>query len=174
MLLLFVPPLVETNNDFMNTLLPAVIETAIKPKPTKTELLTALARLHIEKVQKENVERKAVREETSAKLERMLVAVVRKKGAVMLPSCNWYFYRGGKPTASVSFSLRNEDITPELVALIKKHSESSDLCVPCIANAKKQVREAMGEMVNTSARVDALLSDKDSRKALETALEAMS
>lgn len=158
----------------MTTLLPAVVESAIKPKPTKDEILTAMARLHIEKIEKENVERKEIREAVTAKLDRMLIAIVRKKGATMQPSTHWNYYRGGKPYASVSFSFRDEDITPEIADLIKKEGDHQDICVPDINRAKKQVREAMGEMVSKNDRVDALLADAGSRAALESALEAMS
>ncbi len=155
------------------TLAPAVIETAIKPKPTKDEILTAMAQLHIEKLKKKNEERKIKHEAVTQKIEKILIKASKKAGALSEPSVNWSDYGEG-PRAYVNYTFRGDAISDEVKALMKIEKATHSICIPCLYEAKKQVRAAMGELVSKNDRVNALLTDKASRAALEKALETMS
>lgn len=155
------------------SLVPAVIETAIKPKPTKDEILTALATLYIEQIKKENEERSIKHEAVKKKIERLLVALARKSQSLMEPDVTWYDYES-VPKAYVNFTFREDVLSPEIKGLMETYKNTARLCVPCMTEARKQVRAAMGELVSKGDRVAALLNDPKSREALEKALDVMS
>jgi hypothetical protein len=154
------------------TMVPAVVEMAVKPKPTKDEILTAMAHLHIEKLNKQNEENKIKHQATEEKIENLLVKLARKVGTLSEPDVHWNDYGSG-PSARVSFSFKADAITGELKALMKVHKATHQVCIPSLHDAKRQVRQAMGDLVTKNDRVNALLADKGSRAALEKALEKL-
>jgi hypothetical protein len=155
------------------TMVPAVVEMAVKPKPTKDEILTAMAHLHIEKLKKENEERKVRHEAAEQKIEKLLVKLAKKAGALSEPSTSWSWYKGQAPYASVHFRFKEDELTDELKSLMKIAQDSQSFCIPSLYDAKRQVRQAMGDLVTKNDRVNALLADKGSRAALEKALEKL-
>lgn len=157
----------------MTTLLPAVVETAVKPKPTKREIIDALATLHIENIKKENLERTAKRDALDEEIEAALKTLVETKVfAKFKVSHHTHMYSGGKPTAGLSVSFETNELTSELRAKIKERQSLESFCVPSIEYARKTITKQMSGYAPHDERVAALLGDAESRKALEKMLKA--
>lgn len=149
-----------------NTLLPAVIESAVKPKPTKREILDALATLHIEGLKKENVERTERRKQLDDEIEAYLLKLFRKSGAGKFKVDSNYHTWNDKYSASLHFSFVHDDIPPALRKLMKERENSENHSIPMLAYARKQIAAKMSGIEPHDKRVSQLLTDAESRKAL--------
>lgn len=158
------------------TLVPAVLESAIKPKPTKREVIEAMARIQIEKLQAEN---KAATEEMK-KLEqeiRDLSLGIVKKSSSIRASLDLYVYSEKPEEASVHLrvSIGKADRTPALNAKLVRYNEAKKrvVTIPSLKEAMQQIRQTMEDLTPGQSRVDAMLKAPDSRKALEAMLEEL-
>lgn len=155
----------------MNTLLPAVIETAVKPKPTKSELVEAMARLHIQKCKDENLANEKKRKEIRVRIEKAGPSLARKwlsrKEAVSVSYGMWS--RGS--AINVSISIPKESIPSEIVALIREENDLPGIIrIPSLHESKAKVRQIMSGVSDTATRVKALLDSPECVRAMESLL----
>jgi len=155
-------------------MLPAVVENAIKPKPTKREIIEAMARLHIEKLRKENDENKARRDEMDEQIEKMLKAHIRRRGMTCFETSAYFHHYGEDIRGSVTINFKAEDLSEPIIAKMKERKAIPEhFCVPTIEKARREIAARMNGIAPTNERVDALLASPDSRKALESALQSL-
>lgn len=145
------------------------IATAVKPKPTKKEVIDALVQLKIQELIANN----KVVEDRQAKLKKKLdVAarrfVTRNQSKTRCEVSVWEY--GTCNRIEVEFKIN--DATPEIkkmadefVALKKERVYIDEKRV------KRQIMEGMNLIQNSSDRVATLLSEPASRKALEAILK---
>lgn len=155
------------------SMLPAVIESAVKPKPTKREVLDALATLHIEGLKKENIARVKRRAELDAEIENYLVKLFRKSGTSKFKTDHNFNTWDKKYRATLSFEFVHDDIPPSLRKLMDEREQSENICIPYLADARKRIANKMAGIEPHDKRVAALLSDEESKAALEAMLAAI-
>ncbi len=154
-------------------LLPAVIQSAVKPKPTKKEIVDALAQIHIEQIKAENVKRKAERERLDEEIEAGLKSLLHRKGANKFKITTSHNHWGKGVNAYLNFQFDESDLTEDLKLKIKQHDDAGQLCVPYPSDARNKIRKQMAGYAPHDTRVAALLADVDSKKALEDILAAL-
>jgi len=160
----------------MSTLALAPIKTNMQPKPTKTEIVTALATLHIEKCKKENEETIQKKEALGVKIHTLMIAWVKKDGLKTLVSSanKGYRYRNDAEITQVQLEIdfpMNPD--NELTKLLHQYHNCRMLCVPDLKEACKYIRDCMDKRADTGVRVKQLLDNTESRKALDATLKAI-
>lgn len=148
---------------------PLAVIASVKPKPTKGELLTAMARMK----RAEMLEEQRAHEESRAALrkevERDIIALAESD-----PECytkEAQFSHWGKDDlreVKVTLNLNLNAIPAPLRAKLRKLAGMEYLHVPDEAEIKRQLRIAMSD---ADRRVDAILADPDARVALKTALK---
>lgn len=155
------------------SLVPAVVEAAVKPKPTKREIIDALAILHIEGLKKENVERKARRQKLDEEIEQYLKKLLHKRGQSQFKSDHRFHIWNNKATATVSFDFTHDDLPPLLRALMEEREKCEDHGIPHPIYARKLIAKRMSGMQPHDVRVATMLEDEGSRKALEEILKSL-
>jgi hypothetical protein len=154
-------------------LLPAVVEAAVKPKPTKREVIEAMAKLQIENIKAENLLRAEKRKRLDEEIENGLRSLLHKRGLAMFKvradSNRW----SSKWSASLTINFSQEDLTESLIAKMKQRNEAEDLREPYFNDVVKQIARKMAGFQPHDVRVEALLEDQESRKALGLMLAAL-
>lgn len=154
----------------------AVIQ-AVKPPPTKREIIEAMAILMIEKIRKENAEKEAVSKALTAEVETMLRAIAKEKAHTLQCNIGAGWVRAGQSEivgVEINYDLDSKSITPELrKKLVALHAAKKSVCVPALSDAMRQVRARMEDFTEPKERINRLLTDTESRKALETALSKL-
>lgn len=150
------------------------VVSAVKPPPTKTEVIESMALLLIEKRKKEEKDREAKK----AELKEKIVALARKECKKLLVNCpvhfNAYYYNASGPTLDFTLNLSRPHFSPAMLALLTAYKAVQDrMTVPSLGNARKEVRDAMLGVNDKETRVSAILADKDSRDLLQKALDKL-
>lgn len=153
---------------------------AIKPPAKKSEIIEALAiRKHATLVEQANKDKAAY---VAAKTELFrLTCMHPKAGSVTPVATNGYIYfNSSKPHVTISIpnlDVYETEFTPEMkkqAAIIKRIEGSGSLHVPELRDIRRSIRDAMtGELTTPAARVQALLSDPSTVKALDKTLNRL-
>ncbi len=156
------------------TILPA--KSNIQPKPTKTEIVTAMATLHIQKLEKENKEIDARREALQEKIHNLMLATVKKDGFKTLLTVAQMGNRWGSSKTISSVHLEVDfPMSPdsEITQLLDQYHDCKRLLVPDMKTARRYIMERMEVRASGETRIKQLLEDTEYRKALDSALKAI-
>lgn len=152
-------------------MIPPKVECAVKPKPTKSEIISALVAIRIEQIESENRDRVKRRDALKAELE---VEIPKLLKAESKPSRVHLGYYNGEKTTCVELSFLIETSNPSIA---KKLSEFHVLSKPVREIKEKDIRREITYSVEgletREARVEQLLDDPGSRKALEKMLKSI-
>jgi hypothetical protein len=163
-------------------IIPPSVTKAVVPKPTKTEIIEAAAQRELEKRLKAYHEEKTRRENAESELRaRVLAHVVEHIGRLQhsasVRSGRGADYQDKKYTslcgAVVSFDI-TKDLPKKLHADILAHENLPNLIYPQIKQVRGEVREALAghQPADKQARINALLTDAKSSKAIDAMLKA--
>lgn len=158
------------------TLLPAAVETKVKPKPTKAEVTTALALLHIQQCHKQNADNKEKRTALAPKIKSLMERAIRKLGIAAFATEANMGHISGETVNYVRMEVKFRDFTtmPELLGALREyHNADKHVSIPSLNEAKRQISRKMEGYQDTSTRVQMLIDSPDSRKALETMLAGL-
>jgi hypothetical protein len=155
--------------------LTTIPESEVKPEPTKAEIITALATLHIQKLIEQNKELEVRREALKKKIHALMVSLVKKDGFKTLQSSASFGYRTGqseivRPQLEIDFPTHPDS---ELTKLLHKYQDCQRTCVPDLRKARKVIQARMENKVVGEMRIQQLLTDTSTRKALDSALAEM-
>ena len=148
---------------------PLALVESVKPKPTKGELLTAMARLKREQLVEEKRAHDEARAALLTEIQGEIIALAESD-----PSCytkEAHFSHWGKDDlreVKVSLNLNLNAVPARIRTKIGRLYAMEHLFVPDEAEIKRQLRTAMA---TADQRVDTILADPDARAALKTALE---
>lgn len=157
----------------MTTLaLPPKVETAIKPKPTKSEIISAMVRVHI---QKHDADQKAIaakRATIGEEIEK-LIKKLPLRGRIASVNLGYCHDRKGGEYSGVRISF---DLDEGLPTKIRSRLDAYHALPKCalVLDEKKVRREIACKLEGIGTadeRVDALLEDPESRKGLEKMLQ---
>jgi len=154
--------------------LPAVVENAVNPKPTKTEIIEAMALRYIEQQEK-------LLKDNQEKLKRITPALHKKliyiaKRSKVNPSVNEGYWNGGSLYGvSVTISIEKGELPDDALNLLREYHEAdAHVSIPILAYAKSMAKKALSEQAaDKQERVSKLLQDKESSAALDSMLDAL-
>jgi hypothetical protein len=158
------------------SLLPAVIQSsAIKPKPTKGEIISALVILRANEIRTENEVRTKRRTVLKRKIDRTILALFRKNYTKMARVGSYGYLNYGSRSITVHLDCKatisgvNLEIPAEILADITEYEK-----IAVIKLDEKALRTEITDELNSrqskAVRVNALLADPDTRLALSTML----
>jgi hypothetical protein len=158
--------------------IPPAVQQAVQPKPTKSEIVEALVQLRIQEINKKNADLKVKIEKLSVSIKKALLKFVLKRGAV--PEASIVYNLGYQhSTSGVSYvSVKFDEIFNLLpgdvkAALIERLKLEKQMVRYERADLVKEIREKLEQRGDSMQRVNALLSDKSSRTALQLVLDHM-
>ena len=151
----------------------AIIENAVQPKPTRDEILTAMATIKRDAMTAEETERKAKIEALTKRIDSALAALVKAAPGTFATAVQTPFYVSQEMPEDprVVFTVPADSIPKAALADLRarRELECKMICwFPSIKDIKRQLRAAMADK---DTRVTALLADKDARAALCAAVE---
>lgn len=154
------------------TIVPAESTAAIKPKPTRNEIIDAMTALRVQQIRTKLSELEEERRSLGAKIEAETRKHVQQNIKTLVPRVTFYDYSHCSIELKAEFSLSN--IPPEISAMIVRCKELRKEMESIPKDAKvirRKIKDAVSGNTPNEERVTALLTDKESRKALETALQ---
>lgn len=156
------------------SLAPAVIDAAIQPKPTKSEIISALTHLQIAKLEKEQTEGIERRKHLIPEVEADIIRLLRNTKITpenSKPNFG-YFHKGEISGISVTVSLDSLPIALQQ-KLIEFHKLPSYLRCIEAKKIRKEISDKVNNRATTSERVEALLKSDSGRAALNSILESL-
>jgi hypothetical protein len=148
----------------------AVIDKVTKPKPTKEEIITAMAMIKIQQLTKEREDAIKKKDALREELKKDLVAIVKAQFDTAAKEHQISRWGDG---ASVDLQVAEMDLPKEYKAKRRELDKISYVSVPSLAEAKRQIRIAMNGLTNPTDRVQSLLNDEAARTALEKTLKSL-
>jgi len=159
----------------------------MKPKIRKSELIEAMARRKYELLKKQVVENQENLNKASAELRRLAEEFAAKMPPTQKRPTDWswnYSVSRENPhygkMRMITVNLGHVDIYPEyFTPEIRKQAElvskfnQSIRCLPMYSEVLREVRAALAETRMKSERVDALLADPATLKAIDRTLEQL-
>lgn len=148
--------------------IPSALESSVTPKPSKAEIIDALTELRVAEIRSERKSRSDRREELKPIIEKALVKLGKGKPAEC-DSFGWVSSSGKVSGSSLKIELG--EIPNDLEKFIFEYDK-----IPSYFNNidEKKIRKEVSEKVNGSLsrtdRVDAILSDEESKAALQSIL----
>jgi len=162
--------------------IPTTINGAMKPKPTRAEIIDAMLQLKLDKFKKERLEEASLRDELRTQIDNRLSSLLPK----MLPKLAMTVDYGrqksvrrddewvkveGVESVSVSFYLN--EIPADVVKLLLRYYQA---CRESQWNwDEKKMRQAITESLSCATsrkeRVQALLDSPESKKAMEALMQ---
>lgn len=142
------------------------VNTSVHPKPTKAEVINALARVRGEEINKANKEARDRRAALHERIDAKLTDYVRKTIKEHEFDINFCSWKGIEAEVTVKLQALPEDVK----TLRAQLSAIKVPSVPTENELRKQIRDAICESVGAEARVDAMVSDPSTRNALERML----
>lgn len=149
----------------------ALPEKTITPKPTRGEIISAMTRLKISKIAKEQKEALERRAALVEKAEKLVLSFVSKNLTKLgTRFCPGYSSNGKLYGATLDFQLR--DLPENIAKLLSEiHALPSSYSTIRESEIRKGIADAMRGMAPTDQRVDALVSSPETRAALEKCLK---
>lgn len=154
--------------------IPQATVSVVKPKPTRAEVIDAMTALKMQQISKERQALQKKHEALEKLIDKLAVRTLKKSLSSHKPSVRTYSYQSGGASCSINFEL--SPIPPELVQMIHEKENLKSSIYKLNKNEKdvrKEIARGMANIAPRADRVDALLTDKASRRALEAALEKL-
>jgi hypothetical protein len=156
-------------NTSLEIALPAVITQKVQPKPTRSEIIQALAHRKMAHIQKE----KASIDEKIAAAEKKVNAMLIAYALKVARQCecdtyHGYNHSGGRSGASVRFKLDN--LPESIVAALAAYDtlKSTQVRVPDFKKVRDEIRDSL--LASQPDRVAAMVSSPAMAKALDKML----
>jgi hypothetical protein len=157
----------------MSTLiLPPKVETAVKPKPTKAEIISAMTKLKMQEIEEAAKARAIRRDELKKKCEAAVVAFVMANLSSIEPDVRLGYCNGSTPYGvSVSFDADPKKMPKTLISDLKEYElVSKPLARKIESDIRREISRAVQGIEAPDKRVESLLSSPESRKGLEKML----
>lgn len=151
-------------------IVPAAVSAAIKPKPTRAEIIDAMTALRVQQIRVKLNGLEEERRGLQVKIEAETRKYVRQNIKTLVPCVSFYHW-SSTPELKAEFKVR--DIPPEIAAMIARTKELHKEMEGITRDPKiirRQIKDAVTGATPNEGRVTALLTDPESRKALESAL----
>lgn len=147
-----------------------VVNKAVQPKPTKSEMVEALARVRLSEITKENEVIQKKRDKAKEAAEKKLLQFFKSNWKTLKPDIKLgSLYGQNLSYTRIEFQLESiltKEVRDEIVSYF-----SLPKCISTdFEKIKKEVRQAIADSTGMNARVDALISDKNTRSALSKIL----
>jgi hypothetical protein len=172
------------------TIVPSAVDQAIKPKPSRAEIIEAAVQLRLEELQKEaEVVAKHNQRLSDAVVALIPAAVdgVCKNGTLaksLKDNETAYYYRDyawADPTQKlfedhlcVTIKIEKRDLTSKLrAALANERDNRKHPPYLSVDQIRREVKQGLKPSADPAGRVKALLADSDSRTALQSLLNAV-
>lgn len=156
----------------------ALPKSKLQPPPTKAEVIDALTRLRIEKLEKENKEGVALRKKLNDEAEAELIEFVNATHGSLAKEADtgdWYSGCSKIDGIKVIIRLEEKQLPVALKSKLREiHKLPERIRSYCYSDERKSVALAVSGMGTKDERVNALLKDEVSRDALGKMLEAIS
>lgn len=152
------------------TIVPAAVQAAVKPKPTRNEIIDAMTQLRCEQIRKDRDETTAKMDALAKQIRTLAFRHLKKNLKEAKPTISFY---GGCSTAEVEVSFKYRPAPEEIAPLIVEHDklrQSLNGSPRSVKEVRKLVEAGLRNMQPKAERVTALLTDPESRKALVEAL----
>lgn len=163
-------------HDCMSTALaiPVKVETAVKPKPTKSEVISALTAIKMGQFSKEQRERSERKEKLESELKLEIPRLLKSKAIPSRVHLGW-FDRALDVTCGVYLNFDIKDLPATVMKkLAEYHSVSRPLPEPKEKDVRRKIAASLEGIGTREERVEALMDDPESRKVLEKMLKAIS
>jgi hypothetical protein len=148
---------------------------ALKPKPTKGEIVEALAQLQEAQMRAERQAAYELAQQLRTQSHAALLAFVKANLPSLTPSISLGYQQGdsGKPYGmEVNFKLNANDLAPDLVQRLRDwhlaNTRASSRCHP--KELRQQIRDRLTLRIPKTERVEAMLASPEMRQALEATL----
>lgn len=148
------------------------VNKAVQPKPTKNEIIAAMAAIRYQELQEERKRIEAEREKKGIELRGKLEKFVQRNMKSMTPRINLGSLSGDR-LYYVEAEYKLDNLPPELDKELRAYHKLTKPPIPDMAEVKKEIREALGDLVGMEARVQALVNNPATKKALSSMLEEL-
>ena len=164
------------------TIVPSAVDQAVKPRPSRAEIIEAAVQLRLEELKNEA----EVVEKHNARLRDAVVALIPSviegvcKSGTLAKSLEdnetTYYYRdwADEDHLNVSIKIEKKDLPLKLQsALTAERDKRKHPPFLCENHIRREVKQGLKPSADPAGRVKALLADSDSRAALQNLLKAV-
>jgi hypothetical protein len=164
------------------TIVPSAVDQAIKPKPSRAEIIEAAVQLRLEELQKEAEVVANHNQRLSDAVVALIPAAVDgvcKNGTLaksLKDNETIYYYRNwaDEDHLSVTIKIEKSDLTLKLqAALANERDNRKNPPYLSVDQIRREVKQGLKPSADPAGRVKALLADSDSRTALQSLLKAV-
>lgn len=159
----------------MTTLaLPAKVETAIKPKPTKSEIISAMVRV---KIEQHDAEQRAIAQKRASlgeEIEKALKAFAKTAARTIVPtiSLGYSYGKGDYGNVSIRFEMNVDNLPPAIDSrLVAYHAIPKTTVNLDERKVRREITAKLEGIGTRDERIDALVDDPESRKGIEDMLK---
>ncbi len=151
------------------------IESAVIPKPTKSEVIEALTRLKVAELRQEIQERETKLQAIKKKLEPKILSLALKQARTAKVSYDMGWLKGdGNGVYSVDVEIPVDILPPEIEkALFEYHTLKSEPFRVDEKAVRKSISASMHGRATSEERVALLLNTPESNEALKKILKAL-